>query len=234
MDGSPLLPRDDDPPQPRAATAGERLLVAPPRVDDPLLTEIAWRARRLAADLDADGVAREMPPVDAAAAPPPRRAAVLIALCADPSGAAALILTQRAQHLAAHPGQVAFPGGKIEPGESAADAALREAHEEVALPPGAAQVLGTTMPYLTRTGFLVVPVLARVREPVRLAPNPGEVDAVFTVPFASVMTPANHRRVDTVHEGLPRSYYEVTVDGKRVWGVTAAIMRLVHEKLFAP
>lgn len=242
--GAAAGPEETDPaaaalPQPRVATPGHHLEVEPARPDDPLLTEIAWRARRLALGIDADaqndpgGAVREMPAAERAAAAP-RRAAVLIALCADEAGAASLVLTQRALHLSAHPGQVALPGGKIDAGESPEAAALREADEEVALPPDAVQVLGTTMPYLTRTGFLVVPVLGRVRRRVCLTPNPGEVDAVFTVPFAAVMSPQNHRHVETVHEGRPRSYYEVNAGDKRIWGVTAAIMRLVHEKLYEP
>lgn len=214
---------------------GAPLAVEPARLDDPVLLELVWRARRLAIGVDMDAApgdtVREVPAEESV---PPRRAAVLIAVCADENGLPALLLTERAGHLAAHPGQIAFPGGKIEPGESAEAAALREAHEEVDLPAPAVRVLGGAAPYLTRTGFLVVPVLALLRERVLLRPNPGEVDTVFTVPFADVMTLSRHREVETVLDGRPRTYFEVYARGKRIWGVTAAIMRLLHEKLYAP
>lgn len=218
------------------AEVGEALTVEPARVADPVLYELVWRARRLAVDIDAEVEGAAVPAVaePLAREAAPRRAAVLITLCADASGATSLLLTERAAHLSAHPGQVAFPGGKIERGESAGTAALREAREEVALPEDAAQLLGATEPYLTRTGFLVYPVLALLTRRVRLTPNPGEVATVFTVPFQDVMTLANHRHVEAMFDGQPRSYYEIVSSGKRIWGVTAAIMRLVHQKLYAP
>lgn len=212
------------------------LRVAPARTGDPVLYELVWRAQRLTVDADEASLRSVSTPVGETPLRPgdPRRAAVLATLCADDDGHPALILTERAAHLSAHPGQVAFPGGKIDPGETAAAAALREAAEEVAMPAGAVQVLGVTPPYLTRTGFLVVPVLGLLRERVCLQPNPGEVASVFTVPFDEVMLPDRHRRVEVVHEGQVRAYYEVFASGRRVWGVTAAIIRLLHEKLYAP
>lgn len=217
-----------------AGGTGASLLVDPARTDDPVLYELVWRARRLVIDAAAAEAAAPGAGGDVRAEGAPRRAAVLITLCADPAGAPALLLTERSAHLAAHPGQVAFPGGKIEPGESAGQAALREAHEEVAMPAGAVSILGSTVPYPTRTGFIVVPVLALLTRRVHLKANPGEVASVFIVPFGDVMTPSKHRHVEAMLDGTPRSYYEVMASGKRIWGVTAAIMRLVHEKLYAP
>lgn len=216
--------------------AGGSLTVEPARTDDPVLYELVWRARRLTVDADEATLRAVDTPIGETPLRPgdPRRAAVLATLCADDAGKPALLLTERAAHLTSHPGQVAFPGGKIEQGETAVEAALREAAEEVAMPADAVQVLGVTPPYLTRTGFLVVPVLGLLRRRVSLVANAGEVASVFTVPFGTVMVPDQHRRVEIVHEGQVRAYYEVIASGKRVWGVTAALIRLLHEKLYAP
>jgi len=220
--------------------SGSALAVDPAPFADPRIVDIVWRARAIAtppagetagAPAHGDHVMNpHLPP----AATDPRRAAVLLLVCADAAGAPAIVLTERAAHLSAHAGQIALPGGKIEPGESAAEAALREAREEVALPPPSVRVLGETPAYLTRTGFLVVPVVALLTRRAMLSPDPAEVTCVFTAPFSHVMSPVNHHEVAVARDGTRRLYFEVFVGERRVWGVTAGILRLVHEKLYGP
>ncbi|MEO1104063.1 MAG: CoA pyrophosphatase [Pseudomonadota bacterium] len=213
---------------------------------DPALVDFVWRARRLTADPTAlrqnlqETTARtpygdhvENPGFRPGARGDPRHAAVLFAVGADDDGTLSLLLTERAAHLSSHAGQIALPGGKIEAGETAIAAALREAHEEVALPTAALSVLGVAPAYLTGSGFLVEPVLAVVERGATLAPDPGEVACAFLAPYRHVMTLANHRKVSFTREGWPRTAYEVMVGQRRVWGVTAGILRLIHEKLYA-
>lgn len=169
-----------------------------------------------------------------AATPPARHAAVLIAIGADERGTPSLILTERAAHLPRHAGQIAFPGGRIEAAETATEAALREAHEEVDLPPDAVEVIGATDTYLTRTGFLVFPVVALVRRAVALTPDPGEVAVAFTAPWDYVMDRANHQRVVITGDGPRREYFEIRHGERRIWGVTAGILRLVRGTISAP
>ncbi|WP_420391708.1 NUDIX hydrolase [Acuticoccus sp.] len=164
--------------------------------------------------------------------PPPREAAVLVALGDGADGELCVVLTQRAAHLSAHAGQVALPGGKIEPGETPSAAAVREAHEEVALPPAALRVLGLTDPYLTRTGYFIVPVIALVTRPVVLRPEPGEVADAFVAPWHRVMDAAHRRELVIDRDGAPRRFYETMVGERRVWGVTAGIFKLVSERLY--
>ena len=168
------------------------------------------------------------------APPPPREAAVLIALGPSASGELGVVLTERAGHLAAHAGQVALPGGKLEPGETPAMAALREAEEEVALPPAAVRPLGLVEPYLTRTGFMVVPVLALLTERAVLRPHPGEVSDIFLAPWVRVMDAAFRSEEVYTLEGRPRRFYQTMVGERCVWGVTAGIFKVVSERLYRP
>ena len=218
----------DGPPLPQA------LPVRPPDVADPLLYGLVWRAGGLATIRHEAGGDHVLNPDLAPSenAPPARRAAVLLCLVSDPEGRTAIVLTERASHLAAHAGQVALPGGKIEPGESAIEAALREAEEEVAMPRSSVLALGEVEPYLTRTGFLVSTVVGVLRTATTLHPNPDEVASAFTAPWSTVMNHQNHRKVTVTHDGRERMYYEVMVGDRRVWGVTAGILRLVHGALF--
>ena len=149
-------------------------------------------------------------------------AAVLIAVTdRDNPG---VILTQRPRGMRDHPGQVAFPGGRLDRGEDAVTAAVREADEELALPPEAVRVIGTSDVYHTGTGFLVTPVLSVVPPDLPLTPSPSEVEAWFEAPLDLLLTRANWESQEVHWKGQWRRYYEMDYEGFRIWGVTAAII----------
>ncbi|RVT83476.1 CoA pyrophosphatase [Rhodobacteraceae bacterium CCMM004] len=161
--------------------------------------------------------------------PPPaaplRGAAVLVAVRTD-TIVPRLLLTKRSSALKHHPGQIAFPGGKIDPGDPTPEAAaLREAHEEVGLPDGAAEVLGTLPPHRTVTGFAVTPVLALIAAPFQAVPEAGEVDEAFDVPLAHVLDPQNYLIGARQWRGQTRRYYTVPYGPYYIWGATARILR---------
>jgi 8-oxo-dGTP pyrophosphatase MutT (NUDIX family) len=162
-----------------------------------------------------------------------RDAAVLIPVVnRDPD--ASVVLTQRTSHLSSHAGQIAFPGGKIDPIDaSPAAAALREAEEEIGLDPALVETIGYLSPYLTRTGYRIVPVLGRVDPGFRLKINTAEVEEVFEVPLAFLMSPQNHQRGSRVLLGAPRYFYEMRFEERYIWGVTAGIIRGLYERIYA-
>jgi 8-oxo-dGTP pyrophosphatase MutT (NUDIX family) len=135
-----------------------------------------------------------------------------------------VILTQRTDTLRNHAGQIAFPGGRIDPGESAVQAALREAEEEVALPRALVDVIGEVDRYRTVTGFAVTPVLAVVPPDVPLVANEAEVASVFEVPLDFLLDPANQVEASAQWQGRTRQYYEIRWDDRRIWGATAAMI----------
>ncbi len=150
-------------------------------------------------------------------------AAVLIAVTdrAEPG----LILTQRPTTMRRHAGQVAFPGGRVDPGDAdAVAAALREAEEEIALPRAAVTLVGQLAPYRTITGFEIVPVLGVIAPDLILVPHDVEVDAVFEVPLAFVLDAANHAQREVVYDGTERRYIEMMWGERRIWGATAAML----------
>lgn len=149
-------------------------------------------------------------------------AAVLIAVTdrTDPG----VILTQRPSGMRSHPGQVAFPGGKIDPGEDAVAAALREAHEELNLDPAHVRVIGATDRYQTGTGFDVTPVLGVIPPDLPLVPNPGEVDSWFEAPLRLMLEREHWAEHEVFWNGAMRRYLEYHHEGFRIWGVTAAII----------
>lgn len=159
----------------------------------------------------------------------PRAAAVLIPVTDRPKPG--VILTQRPHDLRSHPGQVAFPGGKIDPGENPVEAALREAHEELALHPSQVRVIGATDNYITGTGFDVTPVLGVVPPDLPLVPNPGEVESWFEVPLAMLFDRSNYEANTVFWRGAERTYYEMHYEGYRIWGVTAAIIANLSRRL---
>jgi 8-oxo-dGTP pyrophosphatase MutT (NUDIX family) len=163
---------------------------------------------------------------------PYRDAAVLIPVVAH-ADAATVILTERTGHLSAHAGQIAFPGGKIDADDAdPTAAALREAGEEIGLSPAAITVIGSLDPYLSRTGYRIVPVLARIDPGYTVRPNRDEVADVFEVPLAFLMTPANHKRGTRVFMGRERYFYEMPYEGRYIWGVTAGIIRGLYEQVY--
>ena len=136
-----------------------------------------------------------------------------------------LVFTERTDHLPDHPGQVAFPGGRTEPGDrDPAAPALREAHEEVGLAPERVELAGHLGPYVTGTGFRITPVVGFVRPPVAFTPDPYEVAEVFEVPLDFLLDPANRKIESTVWKGRMRDYYAFDYDGHTIWGVTAGIL----------
>jgi 8-oxo-dGTP pyrophosphatase MutT (NUDIX family) len=163
---------------------------------------------------------------------PLRPAAVLLPIVDRPEGLGVL-LTLRASDLRAHAGQIAFPGGKIDAGETPREAAFREAHEEIGLEARFIDPLGWLDPYFTGTGFRVAPLLALVEPSFALTINKLEVDEVFETPFAFLMDAANHRLEEREWQGRRRRYYAMPHDGRYIWGATAGILRNLYEKLFS-
>lgn len=161
-----------------------------------------------------------------------RPAAVLAPVIARPGGATVL-LTRRSDSLASHTGQIAFPGGRLDPGETAVEAALREAREEIALDPASVEVLGVGDPYETVTGFLVTPVVGWLSAPPVVSPAPAEVAEVFEAPWDFLMDTANHRRDFYDPESGPRRWFWAMPWRERyIWGATAAIVRALRSRLY--
>ena len=151
-----------------------------------------------------------------------REAAVLVAITdrAEPG----VLLTVRREHLRTHAGQVSFPGGRIDPGEDAVAAALREADEEIGLPSDQVQIWGAADPYRTVTGFAVTPVLGLVPPDLSLARHEQEVADWFEAPLSFLLDPANQQRMSAEFQGRTRHYYQIDWQGRRIWGATAAIL----------
>ena len=160
-----------------------------------------------------------------------RAAAVLVGLVPRDEGVS-VILTRRTGGLRDHGGQVAFPGGKIDPGDATpADAAIREAGEEIGLDPSRVAVLGYLGGYLTRTGFRIIPVVARIEPPFTLHINPAEVAECFEVPLALLTDPTNYRRAEREWLGVTRYFYSIESEHHTIWGATAGILRVLCERL---
>ena len=157
-------------------------------------------------------------------------AAVLVAITdrAEPG----ILFTVRREDMRTHAGQVAFPGGRIDPqDEDAASAALREAWEELGLDPAQVTMCGTADRYRTITGFAVTPVVGVVPPDLPLAPHEGEVADWFEAPLAFVLDPANQRRVAAEFRGRTRHYFQIDWDGRRIWGATAAMLVNLSRRL---
>jgi 8-oxo-dGTP pyrophosphatase MutT (NUDIX family) len=160
-------------------------------------------------------------------------AAVLIPFV-EREGGLTIILTKRHENLRSHSGQVAFPGGKIDPEDASPEAAaLREANEEIALDPAMAEIIGRLPDYHSGSGYRIAPVLALISPQAVLTANPQEVDYVFEVPLAFLMDPVNHKRGSRMFQGAERHYLEMPYGDHYIWGVTAGILHLLHDRLFA-
>ncbi|MGF1501408.1 MAG: CoA pyrophosphatase [Paracoccaceae bacterium] len=156
--------------------------------------------------------------------PAPRRAAVLCGLVPRPGGLS-VVLTRRAAHLRRHAGQVAFPGGSVDPDDASdAAAALREANEEVGLAPAQVRLAGALAPYVTRTGFHVSPFVGFVDPDWTPRPDPSEVDLVFEAPLDFLMDPRNCLTRVFERAGERRRYYAFTWEGHLIWGATAGML----------
>lgn len=156
-------------------------------------------------------------------------AAVLIAITDRPEPG--IILTVRHADLRTHAGQVAFPGGRIDAGEDAAAAALREAWEELGLDPSLVEPVASLDPYRTITGFAVTPVLGVVPPELPLAPHEPEVADWFEAPLGFVLDPANQVQESVLFEGRRRHYYRIDWNGRNIWGATAAMLVNLSRRL---
>jgi 8-oxo-dGTP pyrophosphatase MutT (NUDIX family) len=166
-----------------------------------------------------------------AEARPIRPAAVLIPVVDHPEPT--VLLTLRTDSLSTHAGQIAFPGGRIDPEDATPlDAALREAEEEIGLDRAHVEPLGYLDLYLSGTGYRILPSVARVAPGFELRVNPAEVAEVFEVPLAFVMGPENHQRHSREWRGMMRTYYAMPFGDRYIWGVTAGILRNLYERLY--
>ncbi|MGE3148466.1 MAG: CoA pyrophosphatase [Pseudorhodoplanes sp.] len=162
---------------------------------------------------------------------PIRPAAVLIPVVAHPEPT--VLLTKRTSHLSDHAGQVAFPGGRIDPEDTTPlAAALREAHEEIGLQPDFIEPIGYLDVYMTTRGYRILPSLARVRPGFTLTLSPDEVESAFEVPLSFLMEGANHQRHRYEWKGMMRSYYAMPFEDRYIWGITAGIVRDLYERIY--
>ena len=161
---------------------------------------------------------------------PIRPAAVLVPIVdhAEPT----VLLTQRAQHLPNHPGQISFPGGKIEKNDAdPLHAALRETEEEIGLDRSNVKPIGYLDLYMTTLGYRIVPTVARVSPDFALTLNTSEVDHVFEVPLPFLLEPGNRRTTTREWKGLPRTVYAVPFGERNIWGVTAGILKNLYDRI---
>jgi len=168
---------------------------------------------------------------DAAFAPPGevRPAAVMIGVTDRPEPG--VLLTHRPHAMRQHAGQVAFPGGKLDPGEDAVTAALRETHEELGITPEYIKVIGSSDRFVTGTGYDITPVLGLMPPDIEVIPNPDEVSDWFEAPLRFILNPANRVHKKTMFRGKLREYTEIMWQEHRIWGVTAAIIENLSDRL---
>jgi len=163
---------------------------------------------------------------------PLRPAAVLVPIVAHDTGAT-VILTRRADTLSSHRGQIAFPGGRLDGAETAVQAALREANEEIGLDPAAVEILGLGDAYETGTGFLMTPVVGWLNHTPIMTASPAEVADIFETPWDFLMDVANHRREQyELPDGPPRQFWSMPWQDRYIWGATAGVIRALHGRLY--
>jgi 8-oxo-dGTP pyrophosphatase MutT (NUDIX family) len=147
---------------------------------------------------------------------------------------ATLLFTERNGGLRSHAGQISFPGGRIDPTDAGpVEAALREADEEIGLKPEFIETVGRGPDYLTGSGYHVALVIAVVSSGFTLKLNPAEVADVFEVPLSFLMDPANHKKGSRIWNGARRSFFEMPFGDRHIWGITAGIVRVLYERLYA-
>ncbi|MET0528378.1 MAG: CoA pyrophosphatase [Microvirga sp.] len=197
--------------------AAERLRPEPPHLEDALANPRG--------DHSLDNVPLAYP-----LSPKPAAVLVPVVMREEP----ALLLTERSAHLRQHSGQIAFPGGRVDPTDaSILDAACREAEEEIGLDSRFIAPLGYLDAYLSTTNYLVVPVVARISPSYTLKLNPHEVADTFEVPMSFLMDPARHELHSREWKGRLRRYYAMPYKGRYIWGVTAGIIRNLYERLYS-
>jgi 8-oxo-dGTP pyrophosphatase MutT (NUDIX family) len=160
-------------------------------------------------------------------------AAVLVGLIQRDHGLSVL-LTRRADTLRSHTGQVAFPGGRCDPGETPWATALREAHEEIGLDPALVELAGLSTPYRTAgTGYQITPVVGFLSPQIALTPNPDEVAEIFETPFGFLMDPSNLSQEEReTPAGDRRRFYSARWEGQYIWGATAGMLRALYDRLY--
>lgn len=162
-----------------------------------------------------------------------RDAAVLIPIVDHPDGAT-MLLTKRTEKLRTHSGQIAFPGGGIDPEDASPEAAaLRETEEEIGLDRNYIDIIGRMPNYYSGSGYRVAPIIGIVRPGFALSINPDEVDDTFEVPLSFLMNAANHRRESRVWQNVERHFYTMPYGDRYIWGLTAGIIRTVHDRFYA-
>lgn len=196
------------------ARAAARLAAIDAQFEAPLRTDF---------DLNPGWIAPEPPVI--------RPAAVLVGLI-DRGDDYAVLLTLRPETMASHAGQVAFPGGRVEPGETRLQAALREAHEEVGVDPATVRVLGQSDAYLTGTGFAISPFVGILPPDFVPVPHAREVADVFETPLSFLMDAANHERHEREFRGALRAYYAMPHNGRYIWGATAGMIKALYDRLY--
>lgn len=199
----------------------DELLASPERLRAYISERLSQAADRPLSVLNGDEGAREVR----------WPAAVLAPLVANEDGPRVL-LTRRTPHLVHHPGQISFPGGRVEPEDPGpVEAALRETREEIGLAPHRVQVLGALPPYVTITGYRITPLVGWVEDAGELQPDPFEVAEVFAVPLAHVLDPRRYVRHSLIYGDQRRYYWAVPWRQYFIWGATAAMLRMFLELL---
>jgi 8-oxo-dGTP pyrophosphatase MutT (NUDIX family) len=201
--------------------------------DDELIARIASRLLPSPESIPSGQLEPDWVP-DVPPSRPPVPAAVLIGLIRRPEGVS-ILYTERSPDLRSHSGQIAFPGGKIDPGDAGPGAAaIREAGEEVAMQAGDARIIGYMPLYYTGTNYLITPVVAEVRPGGPFVPNPGEVRSVFEVPLSYLMEPGSYSTFRIQRGGKEHSTWQITHSGLVIWGITANLTRRFHDLALRP